>query len=156
MPHMVIKMSLLHVKFHLSLGKVAKPLAKTPKCWWIGDIFYIQILQTPRFHIVSQFHWLHPLRVYMGVSQNEAAGTGSLSQGSVSWVCFVGLFRGMFRGSVSHSSSTSHNEIQGVCFGVCFEGLFRGMFRGSVSPKSNFPALLKVALLQKIQTHIYK
>ena len=43
----------------------------------------------------------------MGMSQNEAAGTGSLSQ-DVSGVCFAGLFRGMFRGSVSHSSSTSH------------------------------------------------
>ena len=28
------------------------------------------------------------------------------------------------------------------------------MFRGSVSPKSNFPALLKVALPKKMQTHI--
>ena len=27
----------------------------------------------------------------------------------VSGVCFAGLFRGMFRGSVSHSSSTSHS-----------------------------------------------
>ena len=47
--------------------------------------------------------------VYMGVSQNEAAGTGSLSQGSVSRVCFVVCFAGLFRGSVSHSSSTSHS-----------------------------------------------
>ena len=45
----------------------------------------------------------------MGVSQNEAAGTGSLSQGSVSRVCFVVCFAGLFRGSVSHSSSTSHS-----------------------------------------------
>ncbi len=74
----------------------------------------------------------------------------------VSGVCFAGLFRGMFRGSVSHSSSTSHSEIQGGCFGVCFEGLFRGMFRGSVSPKSNFPALLKVALPKKMQTQFNK
>ena len=47
--------------------------------------------------------------MYMGVSQNEAAGTGSLSQGSVSRVCFVVCFAGLFRGSVSHSSSTSHS-----------------------------------------------
>ena len=47
--------------------------------------------------------------IYMGVSQNEAAGTGSLSQGSVSRVCFVVCFGGLFRGSVSHSSSTSHS-----------------------------------------------
>ena len=39
--------------------------------------------------------------------------------------------------------------------GVCFAGLFRGMFRGSVSPKSNFPALLKVALPQKMQTQMW-
>ena len=86
----------------------------------------------------------------MGVSQNEAAGTGSLSQGSVSRVCFVvcfaGLFRGLFRTVLLPRT---------VKFGVCFEGLFRGMFRGSVSPKSNFPALLKVALPKKMQTHIY-
>ena len=64
-----------------------------------------------------------------------------------SGVCFAGLFRGMFRGSVSHSSSTSHSlKNSRICFVVCFEGLFRGMFRGSVSPKANFPALLKVAL----------
>ena len=47
--------------------------------------------------------------IHMGVSQNEAAGTGSLSQGSVSRVCFVVCFAGLFRGSVSHSSSTSHS-----------------------------------------------
>ena len=47
--------------------------------------------------------------LHMGVSQNEAAGTGSLSQGSVSRVCFVVCFGGLFRGSVSHSSSTSHS-----------------------------------------------
>ena len=73
-----------------------------------------------------------------------------LFRGSVSWyvsgVCFGGLFRTVllprtvkFKGSVSR---------------VCFEGLFRGMFRGSVSPKSNFPALLKVALPKKMQTLI--
>ena len=65
----------------------------------------------------------------MGVSQNEAAGTGSLSQGSVSRVCFVVCFGGLFRtvllprtfkfkGSVSGSVSK-------VGFGVCFGGLFR-------------------------------
>ena len=68
-----------------------------------------------------------------------------LFSGSVSWyvsgVCFGGLFRTVllpgtvkFKGSVSGSVSK-----------VCFEGLFLGMFRGSVLPKSNFPALLKVA-----------
>ena len=71
--------------------------------------------------------------------------------------------RGLFRGSVSW-------YVSGVCFGGLFrtvllprtvkfkesvEGLFRGMFRGSVSPKSNFQALLKVALPKKMQTHIY-
>ena len=45
----------------------------------------------------------------MGVSQNKVCGTGSLSQGSVSRVCFVVCFGGLFRGSVSHSSSTSHS-----------------------------------------------
>ena len=65
----------------------------------------------------------------MGVSQNEAAGTGSLSQGSVSRVCFVVCFGGLlrtvllprtfkFKGSVSGSVSK-------VCFGVCFGGLIR-------------------------------
>ena len=72
-----------------------------------------------------------------------------------SGVCFVVCFGGLFRGSVSHSSSTSHSLNSRVCFVVCFEGLFRGMFRGSVSPKSNFPALLKVALPKKIQTHMF-
>lgn len=71
----------------------------------------------------------------MGASQNEVPGTGSLPQGSVSWVCFV------------------------VCFGVCwaqffyfpltkFKGLFRGLSRRSVSgydsPKSNSPPLFEV------------
>lgn len=32
--------------------------------------------------------------------------------------------------------------------------LSRGMFRGSVLPKWNFPALLKVALSQKMQSHV--
>ena len=76
---------------------------------------------------------------HMSVSQNEAAGTGSLSQGSVSRVCFVVCFGDLFRGSVSHFYLTQLNS----------RGLFRGMFRGSVSPKSNIPALLKVALPKK-------
>ena len=60
----------------------------------------------------------------MGVSQNEAAGTGSVSQGSVSQVCFGGLFRTVllprtvkFKGSVSGSVS---QVCFVVCFGVCF------------------------------------
>ena len=67
----------------------------------------------------------HPNAGKYGVSQNEAAGTGSLSQGSVSRVCFVVCFGGLFRtvllprtfkfkGSVSESASK-----------VCFGGLFR-------------------------------
>ena len=86
------------------------------------------------------------------------------------WVCLKMrlpgrevCLRGLFRGSVSW-------YVSGVCFGGLFrtvllprtvkfkesvEGLFRGMFRGSVSPKSNFQALLKVALPKKMQTHIY-
>ena len=69
----------------------------------------------------------------MGVSQNEAAGTGSLSQGSVSRVCFVvcfgGLFRGLFRTvllprTVKFKGSVS-GSVSKVCFGVCFGGLFR-------------------------------
>ena len=79
--------------------------------------------------------------VYNGGVSNEVCGTGSLPQGSVSRVCFVVCFGGLLRGSVSHSS-TSHSLNSRVCFVVWFEG----MFRGSVSPKSNFPALLKVAL----------
>ena len=87
----------------------------------------------------------------MGVSQNEAAGTGSLSHG------------GLFRGSVSW-------YVSGVCFAQFFylaqlnsRGLFRGLFRRSVSgyvsgvcfAKVEFPSLiLKVALPKKMQTQI--
>ena len=65
-------------------------------------------------------------------------------------VCLWALFRGMFRGSVSHLSPQIERQKCAVCFVVCFEGLFRG----SVSPKSNFPALLEVGHPKKIQTHI--
>ena len=65
----------------------------------------------------------------MGVSQNEAAGTGSLSQGSVSRVCFVVCFGGLFRTvllprTVKFKWSVS-GSVSKVCFGVCFGGLFR-------------------------------
>ena len=65
----------------------------------------------------------------MGVSQNEAAGTGSLSQGSVSRVCFVVCFGGLFRTvllprTVKFKGSVS-GSVSKVCFGVCFGGLFR-------------------------------
>ena len=67
--------------------------------------------------------------IYMGVSQNEAAGTGSLSQGSVSRVCFVVCFGGLFRTvllprTVKFKGSVS-GSVSKVCFGVCFGGLFR-------------------------------
>ena len=65
----------------------------------------------------------------MGVSQNEAAGTGSLSQGFVSRVCFVVCFGGLFRTvllprTVKFTGSVS-GSVSKVCFGVCFGGLFR-------------------------------
>ena len=65
----------------------------------------------------------------MGVSQNEAAGTGSLSQGFVSRVCFVVCFAGLFRTvllprTVKFKGSVS-GSVSKVCFGVCFGGLFR-------------------------------
>ena len=73
----------------------------------------------------------HPVRVSrnIGVSQNEAAGTGSLSQGSVSRVCFVVCFGGLFRTvllprTVKFKGSVS-GSVSKVCFGVCFGGLFR-------------------------------
>ena len=67
--------------------------------------------------------------IYMAVSQNEAAGTGSLSQGSVSRVCFVVCFGGLFRTvllprTVKFKGSVS-GSVSKVCFGVCFGGLFR-------------------------------
>ena len=66
---------------------------------------------------------------YVGVSQNEAAGTGSLSQGSVSRVCFVVCFGGLFRTvllprTVKFKGSVS-GSVSKACFGVCFGGLFR-------------------------------
>ena len=66
---------------------------------------------------------------HMGVSQNEAAGTGNLSQGSVSRVCFVVCFGGLFRTvllprTVKFKGSVS-GSVSKVCFGVCFGGLFR-------------------------------
>ena len=60
----------------------------------------------------------------------------------VSGVCFAGLFRGMFRGSVS-----------GVCFAQFFylaqlnlRGLFRGLFRRSVSGSVSGVCFAKVEL----------
>ena len=65
----------------------------------------------------------------MGVSQNKVCGTGSLSQGSVSRVCFVVCFGGLFRTvllprTVKFKGSVS-GSVSKVCFGVCFGGLFR-------------------------------
>ena len=74
----------------------------------------------------------------MGVSQNEDAGTGSLSQGSVSRVCFVVCFGGF---------------VLGVCFAQFFylahlnsRGLFRGLFRRSVSGYVSGVCFAKVEL----------
>ena len=61
----------------------------------------------------------------MGVSQNEAAGTGSLSQGSVSRVCFVVCFGGLFRTVLLPRTFKFKGSVSKVCFGVCFGGLFR-------------------------------
>ena len=65
----------------------------------------------------------------MGVSQNKVCGTGSLSQGSVSRVCFVVCFGGLFRTvllprTVKFKGSVS-GSVSKVCFGVCFGGLSR-------------------------------
>ena len=58
------------------------------------------------------------------MSQNEAAGTGSLSQGSVSRVCFVVCFGGLFRTvllprTVKFKGSVS-GSVSGYVSGVCF------------------------------------
>ena len=112
----------------------------------------------------------------MGVSQNEAAGTGSVSQGSVSQVCFVVCFGGLFHTVLLPRTVKFKGSVSQVCFVVCFGGLFHTVLlprtvkfkgsvsqvcrsvswyvSGSVSPKSNFPASLKVAPPKKIQTQM--
>ena len=62
---------------------------------------------------------------YMGVSQNEAAGTGSLSQGSVSRVCFVVCFGGLFRTVLLPRTVKFKGSVSGSVSKVCFGGLFR-------------------------------
>ena len=77
------------------------------------------------------------------------------------------LFQGPELKQSTRRLMTGHSGKHGktVCLGsillgvsqneVCGTGsLPKGVFRGSVSPKSNFPALLKVALPQKMQIHI--
>ena len=129
------------------------------KCIFGTSLVYHKVLSQliPRFFSAAALE--------MGVSQNEAAGTGSLSQGSVSRVCFVVCFGGLFRtvlpprtfkfkGSVSESVSK-------VCFGVCFGGLFRQSRTSQPylklhSPKKCKPKCYKVTVivsLQRIQSH---
>ena len=61
------------------------------------------------------FDWRH-----LGVSQNEAAGTGSLSQGSVSRVCFVVCFGGLFRTVLLPRTVKFKGSVSGYVSGVCF------------------------------------
>ena len=86
----------------------------------------------------------------MGASQNEAAGTGSLSQGSVSRVCFVVCFGGLFRTvllprTIKFKGSFS-GSVSKVCFGVCFGGLFR-------QSRTSQP-YLQLHSPKKMQTHM--
>ena len=95
--------------------------------WFFGTL-QVEIKEVEGLLKKPQF-FAERIYIYMGVSQNEAAGTGSLSQGSVSRVCFVVCFGGLFRTvllprTVKFKGSVS-GSVSKVCFGVCFGGLSR-------------------------------
>ena len=61
--------------------------------------------------------------IYSGVSQNKVCGTGSLSQGYVSRVCFVVCFKGLFRGVFRTGLSSLNQNMPLICFNyssACF------------------------------------